>query len=301
MSANHCMNACDFDTVVLNVQGLTQTKCDVISAELDRTGVKLLLLTETWCLREAVSSYTFQRWVNVSSYCRQNHIRGGVGIWVDRGIDAQPLDLEDFCTEMDVEVCGVRYENYFIICCYRSPSGNLNLFLNKLEEILSLYYSGGRCRLVLAGDLNVDLLVESRDRQKLEFVLSAYGLRQHVRKPTRVEKWSLLDHLYTNFEISENATDVLERNAILSDHSAVMGCILGGDAVEGPSYVLARSFSQQNVSRFYELLSVENWLPVYQKGSSCEQFNTFLDIFLNYFDICFPSKKLSSRNVQNPG
>lgn len=210
-----------FDAFILNVRGLTQTKCDILSAELSSLNVSIILLTETWCVRESVNSFSFPQWTNVSAFCRTDRVRGGVGIWLENGACAKPLSLDEFCVEMDFEACGVKYRSFYIICCYRSPSGNFKLFLEKLEEVMSLY-ARGRNKLVLAGDFNVDLLVDSRERLQLEAMLSTYNLKQHVRKPTRVEKWSLLDHFYTNFDLLDRKVDVLDRNELLSDHSAVV-------------------------------------------------------------------------------
>lgn len=279
------------DTLVLNVQGLTQTKCDHLTADFENSGLKLIMLTETWCTDGSLGALSFRKWVNVSSFCRRTHVRGGVGIWLERSANVQLLDLDEYCVEVHFEVCGVKFGSFYIFCCYRSPSGNFKVFIERLELVLN-YYGRNHSKLILAGDFNVDLLADSREKSHLITMLLAYGLKQRVRKPTRLMKWSLLDHLYTSFDIDDNAVNVLNRDEFLSDHSPVVASILGKATSERATCEYGRRFSRHNVSTFFHCLSSEAWGSVYQAVGVNDQFNAFFDIFSFHFNNCFPVRKI---------
>jgi hypothetical protein len=65
------------------------------------------------------------------------------------------INLEHFCKEKDLESCAVKlhllYYEICIISIYRSPSGNLQYFLHKIDEILNMLYSN-TIEIIICGD-----------------------------------------------------------------------------------------------------------------------------------------------------
>ena len=56
------------------------------------------------------------------------------------------------------------FHNILIMTVYRAPSGNFNLFLERLDDILKLFYRVGS-KLILCGDINVNYLTENEKKK----------------------------------------------------------------------------------------------------------------------------------------
>lgn len=56
--------------------------------------------------------------------------------------------------------------NLLILGVYRSPSLDMSLFRECLESIVGEHLSDDKDHIILAGDLNVDILAESEDSSK---------------------------------------------------------------------------------------------------------------------------------------
>ena len=73
-------------------------------------------------------------------YCRTNHAKGGVVIYIHSSLQSTAINLGKYCMEKDVEICAVKLEIqtsvFCIIAVYRSPSGNFNRFLETIDAVL---------------------------------------------------------------------------------------------------------------------------------------------------------------------
>jgi hypothetical protein len=71
------------------------------------------------------------------------------------------VDLDSHCIEQDFAVCAIRLihspVNLCVLSVYRSPSGNFDTFLMKLEGILNIL-SQNQVNLVICGDFNVNFM-----------------------------------------------------------------------------------------------------------------------------------------------
>jgi len=74
------------------------------------------------------------------------------------------IDLGKYCKDQDTEVCMLKLKSTFfnvcIIAVYRAPTGNFNLFLNRLDDIIKTLYKVD-LKLIICGDVNVDYLTDS--------------------------------------------------------------------------------------------------------------------------------------------
>jgi hypothetical protein len=80
---------------------------------------------------------------------------------------------------------------------YRSPSENPNYFLKLLEKTLELLYEPN-ISFLLCGDLNINFLMETTVKQKLESIMRTFNLTQVLTFPTTVcnNKGTLLDCIF---------------------------------------------------------------------------------------------------------
>jgi hypothetical protein len=73
-----------------------------------------------------------------TKYCRHHYKNGGVCISVHKSIDFDFISTHHICKEKDREICAVKINlpkiKIVIITIYRSPTGNYNYFLRKLDS-----------------------------------------------------------------------------------------------------------------------------------------------------------------------
>jgi hypothetical protein len=86
-----------------------------------------------------------------------------------------------------------------IIVIYRSPSGNWQYFLHKIEEILNMLYSN-TTEIMICGDLNINYINDSSSKHSLDLILASYRLSGIVNFPTRIQKnsYSTIDSIFIN-------------------------------------------------------------------------------------------------------
>jgi hypothetical protein len=120
------------------------------------------------------------------------------------------IDLDRHCIEQDFEVCAIKLSNSPINLCvlslYRSPSGNFDTFILKLEEILNILFQN-QVNLVICGEFNANFMTNNTKRYKIISLLKRYNLDYIVDFPTRMGTCSalsidniLLDRNRTNLE-----------------------------------------------------------------------------------------------------
>jgi exonuclease III len=124
----------------------------------------------------------------IAQYCRKLLLKGGVCIYVNNNLTSSCLNLEVFCRDKIIEVCGVKFKfqgrDIYLLTVYRSPSGNFNNFINQLENIVHSLYNI-KHDLIICGDMNVNYLEESGRVKQLNALLKTFNLVNVVTSPTR--------------------------------------------------------------------------------------------------------------------
>ena len=102
---------------------------------------------------------------------------------------------------------------------YRPPQTKYEWY-NYFELELSRASLSGN-NLVIMGDFNINLLVNTPDHTKWRNLFESYGLSQVSNLPTRMTNTSasLIDHIYTSGE--QVVKDICVSNISLSDHAPV--------------------------------------------------------------------------------
>ena len=143
-----------------------------------------------------------------------------------------------------------------LVNIYRSPSENVDKFIDALDDVLRSLDRHKNKQTLLTGDLNIDLIKFSNDChcQNLISVFEKYGLVQLVSRPTRVTDHSatLIDHVYTNDVANVISCNVLTTD--ISDHLAVLTTI-----------TLGQDFNQRKRRGHCScrLTITHPWLPMY--------------------------------------
>jgi hypothetical protein len=99
--------------------------------------------------------------------------------------------VHEGCKEKDLEACVIKLYlpdcTIGIVNTYRSPSGNFEYSLNKLETLLNSIW-GNTMELIVCGDFNINFLHNSTYKHLLNSLLAIYGLHRIVQFPTRIFK-----------------------------------------------------------------------------------------------------------------
>ena len=112
-----------------------------------------------------------------------------------------------------------RQKQKYALCNWSSISTSSNeteklVWLEKFEHILSEVYTKWNGVIILAGDLNIDLLNGSKESQRrYKDILHSFSLRQHITSPARKSK-TLIDHVISTILDRVIHHDVLDTEEI---------------------------------------------------------------------------------------
>ena len=111
-----------------NICGLSN-KIYEFQIALSPTAPQDICLTEHNLIREQIETVKFHRYSLEASSSRKTYTHGGTCIYVSKDIQFHTINLEQFNSEKDIEICTLRLNlascSFTIICIYRSPQGTL--------------------------------------------------------------------------------------------------------------------------------------------------------------------------------
>lgn len=275
------------------VQGLTCDKLTHIELDIYDVDVNFMCFTEVWT--NYCNFLNFRNFNLTSCFYRKLHIRGGVAIWAKEGLDVTPINLESFCREMDIEVCGVIWQfsdkKIIIITCYRPPNGDFIVFVDVLFDLLRFVH-GNHVYIVLTGDFNLHF--EKNDKKTKIFLdlLLTFDVHSLVDEPTR--KNAILDNVFVNFDNAECGVFP----CIVSDHNyIVFNSNIEVKATTIPSVFKknVRIFREDGVQSLLNALIDTDWPDFHTFDTFDEAFNYFYD----KYNWVTTEVKTSSYNLHN--
>ena len=182
------------------------------------------------CLSEHHLKYTELNQINIegfqlcTAYCTQTMKKGGVCIFAQKGLECSKIDVNKYCKDQDIEICMLNFKTtslrFHIMVVYRAPTGNFNLFLNRLDDLIKSVYKTN-LNLILCGDINIDYLTENDRKRQLDSMLQTYNLTAIVNFPTRLQGMSstMIDNIFLDTSKTLKYTVLPFFNG-LSDHDA---------------------------------------------------------------------------------
>lgn len=272
----------------------------IILHEIDPT---ILILTEHDVKENEIATLKIDGYIIDAYYCRKSSNKGGVMILSKVGVECRQLvvpAINSLCEDKQIEFCLTLYIfqsiQIVIVGIYRSPSSNVFEFLVRLN-LLVLRISRKFKNIVIAGDLNINILEDSKESREFKSLIRSHGIAYIVDFPTRYCETTktCIDNILTN--IPKNMLQVEGLVTHLSDHDAqtlVIDLPISNVTTNNVTYY-KRKFSDSNKALFLKFLSHESWLDVYNSTIE-DKFDTFFSIFYYYFDLCFP--KLKCRQIK---
>jgi len=163
-----------------------------------QTKPSVIILSETWfsegCVSEIPGYYGYHTY-------REERRGGGISVYVLRSLKTVYLVDKSFIAD-HVETCTVSLHVAAVVIhvvgIYRPPDRNIHMSIVDLDTIISSFNS--RDRVILAGDLNVDILNECQASEEFSNFCYAYGFEPLIVSPTSVHgnRGSCLDHIWVN-------------------------------------------------------------------------------------------------------
>jgi len=124
---------------------------------------------------------------------------GGVSIYVKDGLQAQKLQEYSWSTN-DYDILSVKIEDYLIIGVYRQPRGNMNLFIDRISDILDMISDLQTSNSIVIGEFNIDLNSDLHASNRLLNLMTSHSYFNTIFDSTRIsnEGGSLIDLCLTN-------------------------------------------------------------------------------------------------------
>ena len=162
----------------------------------------IFIASETW--------FNHSNRVDLHGYDSYHTIRterqsGGVSIYVIDSFNSRKIDALSFSNN-DIELCTVeiKVDNdlIYFFGIYRPHSGTIDGFISELTRVIqNPMFDNKRC--CMAGDMNINLLIESNDNRRYIEFLQSYHYFPVITEATRYSpdnnhSPSLLDHIWVN-------------------------------------------------------------------------------------------------------
>jgi hypothetical protein len=284
-----------------NIAGLLnkQDILDIAIKELEETlkSIDIICLSETFISKGDEKNVRLHNHVLGSHWSRPNLKRGGVCILVKNDLNFVNLEImKEFSMQNVFECCGISLtdSNLVVVCIYTTPNPDKSLFLHKLESLLYRLTKKLNKKIVLAGDLNIDILKNGKYAEQLVNICTSYNTKLHISQPTR--KLSCIDQFISNIK---SATGTVHKLG-LSDHDTGQILKIKIKIQRAPKFWFQekRDFNKSNVNKFVECIESLSFSEVLQETDSETAFNQFHDMISLLFNLNFPIilVKMSNKN-----
>lgn len=254
---------------------------------------EVLCFSEHWLKVDDIEYVKIEGYKLVTAYFRRNYAHGGTVIFAKTDLTIKPIDvnqnlLDDKNFELSSAELTATHGCYLIMCVYRSPVGNFDVFINNISSFLQAYRSVKK-QIIVCGDFNVNFNSKCKNAALLVDTLRSFGLILRITDPTRVTKTSqtCIDNIFTSgrFGIADTI------DAGLSDHCVQVLNICIPSHRPKSTYVPKRMFSNKQINEFGVVLSQTSWESIFDLHDVNEMFDKFMEIFSSVFNEIFPLKK----------
>ena len=268
----------------MNVRSLLNV-IDMIRPTFQNSNFHILGFSETWLNQNIDSSsllldnYILHRqdrnFMNTNQEVKKG---GGICLYVDKNIKTKTLHLQNLNRSSAIiecqwlELCFEHQRNIIIGNLYRPLSGDVDLFLEYIEQCIETLDMGNK-DLIICGDVNIDMLDKSNiSTTKLVEFLGQSGLTNHIKAPTRYSstKNSCIDHIYSNSSI------ILDSGVLdINDHELVYIVRKRSKTVHIKGEFTGRSYIGYNQDEFFRLLENAKWDTFYDITDPNDLWNFF--------------------------
>jgi hypothetical protein len=254
----------------------------------------VICLTESWTSK--FDSYYPLQYYNMFNFPREYGKGGGIVIYVKESYTLLPQTLdvtvssfEFACIQLSVNTSVIT-----LVCVYRPPHTNKDLFCNELENLISLLPSEPNS-VIVCGDYNVDALDDTSHFNNLvaaHLQINAYPV---IFLPTRTTPTSstIIDHIFSNF-VHVVSSGVF--NNTISDHfpifiSVNLQSVKSASSID-THYIVFRPLSSKGVSSLRNSLSRHDWSFITNTSNVNLDYDNLVSVITNKIDTYLPVKRV---------
>ena len=295
----------------INVQSILN-KLESLEFMLNKENVDVLCLTEHWLDADTALCLQIKGYSLLSCFCRNSKIHGGSLILVKNNLKHNFKgfnNIENASIEAHSELCGIFNDKYCIVCCYRPPSGNMDIFTDSVSSALSMAYKRGKY-LVFCGDLNINFYVGNEHKKQLLDLFDSFRLCVTTTEPTRICTYSnghtsksILDYVATN--IPNNAYECTIFNPHLSDHLGHRFIFKIFNNFSNPTdyesnNIFCRNLSKDSLALLSNFVMSRNWGFIISSSVDGDtRWMQFTEHILYCLNCCCPYKYIKIKKSQS--
>lgn len=265
---------------------------------------KLIALSETWLSKDKGADMYIEGY-ELHHVNRGNKKGGGVALYVDSDLKCKPVKLmtsaiDDLMECLTVEIEMENGKNIVVTCVYRTPSSNIEIFKDKLEELMDRLNE--KKIFIMCGDFNIDLLNISKHKATSDFLDGLYsrGLYPLITRPSRITSTgaTLIDNIFVNVMQNTIRGGLLIND--ISDHLPVFSiynCQMK-EKVKKVAYRSARVRTTEAIDKFRTDLLKEQWNDVYV-GDVNVAYDSFLNSYLSLYNKHCPLRQFKQNSRYN--
>lgn len=256
------------------------------------------------CFTESFLKQNYNKYVNIKGYIlatsyNREKCRGGSCILLKESLYyTELMFLKHHAVNNVFECCGVEIcsSKIIIICIYRTPSSNPNIFLDKLELMLHELFKKFRSKVkvIIAGDININTLQDGKVTDRFRNIALTNNLNIHINQPTR--KTSCLDHILSNI----NDASALVLPLYLSDHDTAQLLKFPVDYIarrRRSYFIYKRDYSDEYIHKFKDCLANLPWSDIYAENDFNHAFDKFYELLQLLYKLCFPKIRIKINNT----
>lgn len=294
------INGLGLSTDVSNTKSSKIDELEIILSEC--ANVRVVCLNEHWFAENTINILNkIENFKVASSFCRRNKSHGGSCILLHSDISYETRDCFNYLNEECVfESCCVEIMdvpvNVIVISIYRIPGRQTaELFLSKFQSLLEDLCKERNKKIVIAADFNIDIKSESSYASRFTDLVKKHGYKLNFTESTREtgQSATCIDNVLTNYVYEDVCKFCVD--LAISDHCALF--VELPQTNRNSSRVkthMRRNFSKENLLNFSHILKENKW-PFDRDASSNENFEKFLNSFLDAFNEAFPPRARSNK------
>ena len=287
-------------------------KLDNFKITLRNSHHKVFCITGSWLKPNRDSSFLaiagFKIFRNDRKITNQNGFLkrgGGILIYAHSDLDTRPLSDESLnFSDENIELLTTQIilpftRPLYILTVYRPPAGNIEFFIEKIQQICDQLPKSHLCDIVIGGDFNINFAKANKeDTKKLKRFMKKNSLRQIVEDPTRpLYNDAIIDLILTNTNKAQTS-GILDWN--LSDHLPTYMNVKKGKTKFPKIDFQGRSYKTFDKDKFLRLLQEANINEILQDNNIDTIWRSLRTKIEGVLDQIAPVKVFKFRNTK-PG
>lgn len=245
-------------------------------------------------LRDTILGVNLHNYVLISYFSRKVAVHGGVVIYARRKYNFSPLNqINSLSEEINCELCAVESSDVIVMTVYRSPNGDLNIFLEKLTRALDILRRKNK-KIIVTGDFNVQFNTDKKNVHLVTNTFSSFGMTALNSEKTRKE--NCLDNIFVDVELGTCNVGIV--NTRLSDHLGIKLDYRQVSVKNTKTRINFKPITETGLFCLHNYLSNVCWKFVKNQNLCVNQkFKYFLEIITQSIEASFPEKsKLINKN-----